>query len=141
MKRIVRRVRVKKPEARNVASQGNGLKLIDQKIVSEFNPTLLKLGDINSPCKEIEAVTAVFDLTGFTRFCNQVDSYLAIPKFLNDFLESHCYAMESRGICCFRGFDAVVHISSVRLPNVSKYQKGNLVVPWLSDSPFFLSLF
>jgi class 3 adenylate cyclase len=48
---------------------------------------MLELGDINAPCREKEAVAAVFDLTGFTAFCNQVDSYLVIPKFLNDFLE------------------------------------------------------
>jgi hypothetical protein len=48
---------------------------------------MLDLGDISSPSQEIEAVTAVFDLSGFTKFCNQVDSYLAIPKFLNDFLD------------------------------------------------------
>ena len=48
---------------------------------------MLDLGDISAPCQEKEAIAAVFDLTGFTNFCNQVDSYLAIPRFLNDFLE------------------------------------------------------
>ena len=48
---------------------------------------MLNLGDISSPCQEKEAVAAVLDLTGFTAFCTQVDSYLAIPRFLNDFLE------------------------------------------------------
>jgi class 3 adenylate cyclase len=48
---------------------------------------MLDLGDISAPCQEREAIAAVFDLTGFTAFCNQVDAYLAIPKFLNGFLD------------------------------------------------------
>ncbi len=48
---------------------------------------MLALGDISTPCQEKEAIAAVFDLSGFTKFCNQVDSYLAIPRFLNDFLD------------------------------------------------------
>jgi class 3 adenylate cyclase len=61
--------------------------LLDNNTIRQFNPSMLELGDICAPCQEKEAVAAVFDLTGFTTFCNQVDSYLAIPRFLNDFLE------------------------------------------------------
>jgi hypothetical protein len=87
MKRVVRRVRVKKPETHHHEFQAGGIKLLDNDIADRFNPSMLNLGDISTPCQEKEAVVAVFDLTGFTRFCNQVDSYLAIPKFLNEFLE------------------------------------------------------
>jgi len=88
MKRVlVRRVRVKKPRARITEGNKNGVKLLSNEIVDSFNPSMLALGDISTPCQEKEAITAVFDLTGFTKFCNQVDSYLAIPRFLNDFLE------------------------------------------------------
>ena len=62
-------------------------KIIDNEVISKFNPSILNLGDISSPCQEKEAVAAVLDLTGFTAFCSQVDSYLAIPRFLNDFLD------------------------------------------------------
>lgn len=48
---------------------------------------MLELGDLSAPCQEKEAITAVFDLTGFTMFCNQVDAYLGIPRFLSDFLD------------------------------------------------------
>ena len=61
-------------------------RVIDNGIVRRFNPSILNLGDISLPCREKEAVAAVLDLTGFTTFCSQVDSYLAIPRFLNDFL-------------------------------------------------------
>jgi len=89
MKRVlVRRVRVKKPVARfTKGRKKNGSKVLSNTIVEKFNPSMLALGDISTPCQEREAIAAVFDLTGFTKFCNQVDSYLAIPRFLNDFLE------------------------------------------------------
>ena len=67
--------------------QPNDARLLDNNTIKKFNPSMLELGDLCAPCQEKEAVTAVFDLTGFTAFCNQVDSYLAIPRFLNDFLE------------------------------------------------------
>ncbi|MHB8104544.1 MAG: nucleotidyl cyclase domain-containing protein [Dehalococcoidales bacterium] len=82
-RRIIRRVR----PAGAAAGQQGGLKLVNTEIVNKFNPSILGLGDINAPCEEIEAVAAVFDLSGFTAFCNQVDSYLAIPSFLNNFFD------------------------------------------------------
>jgi hypothetical protein len=87
MKRmIVRRVR-KRPVGSGIKSQQSGIKLLNEEISSKFSPSMLDLGDISAPSQEIEAVTAVVDLSGFTRFCNQVDAYLAIPRFLNDFLD------------------------------------------------------
>jgi hypothetical protein len=84
---IVRRVRSAGPKAAQVNRPANGPKLLDNNTIKKFNPSMLELGDISAPCREKEAVAAVFDLTGFTTFCNQVDAYLAIPRFLNDFLE------------------------------------------------------
>jgi len=88
MKRImVRRVRAARPRVSTANRQQGGIRMPDNEILKRFNPTMLALGDIGAPCQEREAIAAVFDLTGFTTFCNQVDSYLAIPRFLNDFLE------------------------------------------------------
>jgi class 3 adenylate cyclase len=88
MKRIiVRRVRTARPGAAVSQSQQSGIRLLNSEIVRKFNPSILDLGDISMPCQEREAIAAVFDLTGFTAFCNQVDAYLAIPKFLNNFLD------------------------------------------------------
>ena len=84
---IVRRVRAVGQRVPPATRPSNGLKLLDNNTIRKFNPSMLELGDICAPCQEKEAVAAVFDLTGFTGFCNQVDSYLAIPRFLNDFLE------------------------------------------------------
>ncbi len=84
---IVRRVRANSPKVSPVSSRPDGTRLLDNEIIKKFNPSMLELGDISAPCREKEAIAAVFDLNGFTAFCNQVDSYLAIPRFLNDFLE------------------------------------------------------
>jgi hypothetical protein len=70
-----------------VTNSQTGLKkVIDSDVIRRFNPSILNLGDISLPCREKEAVAAVLDLTGFTAFCSQADSHLAIPRFLNDFL-------------------------------------------------------
>lgn len=88
MKRIVvRRVRAARPRAITVNRQQSGIRMLNSDIIRRFNPSMLELGDISTPCQEKEAIAAIFDLTGFTSFCNQVDSYLAIPRFLNDFLD------------------------------------------------------
>jgi hypothetical protein len=88
MKRVmVRRVRAKRPGTSNVKRQQSGIKLLNDEISKQFSPSMLDLGDISSPAQEIEAIAAVVDLSGFTSFCNQADAYLAIPKFLNDFLD------------------------------------------------------
>lgn len=52
-----------------------------------FNPEILGLGNISAEGEKIDALAAVFDLEGFTSFCNQMEPHLVIPEFLNDFLK------------------------------------------------------
>jgi class 3 adenylate cyclase len=54
--------------------------------VDQFNETVLDLGNLTTPSIEMDAVAAVFDLAGFTRFCTQIDPQLAIPEYLSSFL-------------------------------------------------------
>jgi class 3 adenylate cyclase len=87
---VVRRVRSARPV---LATAGEPVVrrtddcLAGTMLIKKFDPTLLELGDVSAPCQEKDAIVAVFDLTGFTAFCNQVDAHLAIPRFLADFLE------------------------------------------------------
>ena len=60
--------------------------LLDNEKFAKFNPQLLGLGNIGLPSTQIEAIAAVFDLSGFTSFCSQVDPHLAVPEYLNRFL-------------------------------------------------------
>jgi len=52
-----------------------------------FNPDVLGLGDISTPSTQVEALAAIFDLSGFTNFCSQVDPHLAVPEYLSRFLD------------------------------------------------------
>lgn len=63
------------------------VKLISNPDFDKFTPRLLSLGDISLPSREVEAVAAVFDLSGFTNFCKQVDPHLAVPAYLSRFLD------------------------------------------------------
>jgi class 3 adenylate cyclase len=93
VKRILVRRIAKRPGAAVAQHPGGGKKTLGNETITRFNPSILNLGDISTPCQEKEAVAAVLDLTGFTAFCSQVDSYLAIPRFLNDFLEWFFYSI------------------------------------------------
>jgi class 3 adenylate cyclase len=84
---LVRRIRIHKAGSPRNGRRQTGIRLKDDELRKSFSPAMLDLGDLSRPCDEIEAIAAIFDLSGFTRFCNQVDSYLAIPRFLKDFLE------------------------------------------------------
>lgn len=61
-------------------------KLLKKEAFDRFNQDVLGLGDLRTPSSPIGAIAAVFDLGGFTRFCNQVDPDLAVPVFMSEFL-------------------------------------------------------
>ena len=71
---LVRRVKIRRPHRPVVKKHKTGMLFKDEEIVQSFSPRILELGDLSKPCNEIEAIAAIFDLSGFTRFCNQVDS-------------------------------------------------------------------
>ncbi len=87
MRKVIVRRRVRRPVTSAARQPESGVKLIDNARFEGFNPAILGLGDISLPSREIEAIAAVFDLAGFTRFCNQVDPQLAVPAFLSRFLD------------------------------------------------------
>lgn len=60
---------------------------VDSSDFEKFSPEVLGLGDLSTPGVYVEALAAVFDLEGFTKFCNQSDPHLATPEFLSEFLK------------------------------------------------------
>lgn len=62
-------------------------KLLKKEVYDSFGLHLLDLGDITKKSDLTDAVAAVFDLQGFTRFCNQTDPQFSLPEFLSAFLE------------------------------------------------------
>jgi len=128
MKRIVvRRVRSSQPGAAASPVRQAGAGLVDGIVIRQFDPTMLELGDLSAPCQEKEAIVAVFDLTGFTTFCNQVDAYLAIPRFLSDFLDWIFSSIRQRITGKdFKGGNALF----AELPMMVKFLGDGLLVLW-----------
>jgi hypothetical protein len=60
---------------------------LENRKFDKFSPNLLGLDNITLPSKQVEALAAVFDLSGFTNFCSQVDPHLAVPEYLSRFLD------------------------------------------------------
>ena len=100
---------------------------MDTETIKQFNPSLLQLGDVGVPSQEREAVAAFFDLTGFTAFCNQVDAYLAIPRFLSGFLEWFFTEIRQRTTQSVQGDRAVVW---AELPAKVKFLGDGLLNIW-----------
>ena len=124
---LVRRVKIRRPHRPVVKKHQTGMLFKDEEIVQSFSPRILELGDLSKPCNEIEAIAAIFDLSGFTRFCNQVDSYLAIPKFLNDFLEWFFDSVR-RGFTESR-IDGTTYLWA-KLPILVKFLGDGLLLLW-----------
>ena len=74
-----------------VAIEGEQTRIKLVKLTSEefnkFDPDVLGLGDISLPSTQVEALAAIFDLSGFTNFSSQVDPHLAVPEYLSRFLD------------------------------------------------------
>ncbi|MEM7291782.1 MAG: hypothetical protein AAF420_00140 [Pseudomonadota bacterium] len=51
-----------------------------------FNTNLLNLGEVSNDAETINAIAAVYDLEGFTDFCNQLDPQLVVPEYLDAFV-------------------------------------------------------
>src|SRR5438477_5701693 len=60
---------------------------LSKKAFDGFTPTSLGLGDLATEGRYVQSIAAIFDLEGFTAFCNQVDSHLVIPEFLTRYLD------------------------------------------------------
>ncbi len=78
-----------KSKLKTIVVKGEKIKieLLDNEEFEKFNPRVLGLGDISLASNEVEALVAVFDLSGFTNFCRQVDPHLAVPEYLSRFLD------------------------------------------------------
>lgn len=74
------------PKTVKVKDEEKRIWMLDNEKFDKFNADLLSLGDISLPSTQVEAIAAVFDLSGFTNFCSQVDPHLAVPEYFSRFL-------------------------------------------------------
>lgn len=96
-----------------------------------FNPSVLGLGDVSRDSQCLQALAAIFDLEGFTDFCNQVDSHLVIPEFLSRYLTWLFRALADQ----FRegGDEARVRLWG-SLPFYAKFLGDGILFLWATDA-------
>jgi class 3 adenylate cyclase len=92
-----------------------------------FNPDVLGLGDIGSPSVQVEALAAMFDLSGFTNFCSQVDPHLAVPEYLSRFLD-WLFAEIKKGFVKERDEEETILWAS--LPFLAKFLGDGVLFLW-----------
>lgn len=63
------------------------IRIISKAKFESFNEDILSLGKIETKSTQINALSVLFDLEGFTVFCKQIDPQLAVPEFLSEFLK------------------------------------------------------
>jgi hypothetical protein len=124
---IVRRAVSARPQNVIVHKQSNGIKFHNSEVANKFNPAMLDIGNLNTPCEEKSAITAVFDITDFTKFCNQVDAYMEIPRFLNYFLKWF-FACIVQGLT--EEDDGVKSTFWADLPMLVKFLGDGLLIVW-----------
>lgn len=67
-------------------SDGASFLTIPKEKFEKFGPSMVGLGNLDSPpVKQKDIVAAIFDLQGFTTFCNQEEPQSQIPMFLEKF--------------------------------------------------------
>jgi hypothetical protein len=71
----------------NVKKGTSAKKLVKKAAFNAFNESILGLGTIESKSKQVNALSVIFDLEGFTDFCKQIDPQLAISEYLGEFLK------------------------------------------------------
>jgi class 3 adenylate cyclase len=124
---VIRRTAAPRPPNVILHKQTNGIKFRNSEVADKFNPAMLDLGNLNTPCEEKSAIAAVFDITDFTRFCNQVDAYMEIPRFLNYFLKWFFS-------CIVQGLteedDGVKSTFWADLPMLVKFLGDGLLIVW-----------
>lgn len=66
---------------------GKVFKSLTSKEFDSFNTSILGLGDVSSNGEYIQALSVILDLGNFTDFCNQIDSQIVVPEFMDRFLK------------------------------------------------------
>ena len=129
MRRVIVRRRIKR-----IVVKGNEKRIqpLDKEKLEKFNPPVLGLGNIGAPSREVEAIAAVFDLSRFTSFCNQVDPHLAVPQYLSRFLE-WLFTEVKQGIISKSYRDGTEIWAEVGLPFMAKFLGDGVLFLWDTD--------
>ncbi len=103
----------------------------------EFNSLLLGLGDISKHRKSVDALAAIFDLQGFTSFCDQRDAHLEVPTYISSFID-WLFERISRGAVREEDGEQLVHGQQLalwfELPFFAKFLGDGLLFLWDAES-------
>jgi class 3 adenylate cyclase len=77
----------KPSDYKRVEVDGRYRTVLAGEIFDQFNISLLRLGAIGKRATGLDVIAAVFDLRGFTNFCNRGNQHIVLPQFLSEFLE------------------------------------------------------
>jgi class 3 adenylate cyclase len=110
-----------------VQGEGGPADTLTNEQFARFNTALLGLGDISDEGQTIQALAAIFDLSGFTTFCGQTDPHLVVPSFLDKFLRWTFEAIGREMTSRVEG--GLVHLWC-RLPIFNKFLGDGLLFLW-----------
>jgi hypothetical protein len=92
-----------------------------------FNEDILGLGKIEKVSTQLNALSIIFDLEGFTNFCKQIDPQLAVPDFLSEFLR---WIFQEIKVELIEKSYADGYSTWADLPLISKYLGDGLLFIW-----------
>jgi len=118
-----------KPERKSVKIKGKSrvLSLYKEDDLKKFSPAALGVGNIGARSRQTDVIAVVFDLTGFTRFCDRADTHLVMPKFLKEFLKWLFGIIKS--ILEVKRFEEGVRLYS-KLPFFAKFTGDGVLFLW-----------
>jgi len=76
-----------KTKREKITKDGEEISIVPKKNFDSFSENILGLGQISDKSTQVDALSVMFDLEGFTKFCKQIDPQLAVPEFLSKFLK------------------------------------------------------
>jgi class 3 adenylate cyclase len=113
-----------------IQDSGRTVKIFKKELFDNFNESVLGLGEIKSKSRPINALSVIFDLEGFTKFCKQIDPQLAVPGFLSAFLKWIFNDIKSTLI--HKTYETGYKVYA-ELPFLSKFLGDGILFLWETD--------
>ena len=107
-------------------------RLLTKEAFERFNSPILGLGELTNGGIATDAIAAVFDLSGFTNFCKQIEPQLSVPVFLKLFLDWLMKQIRSEMV--FEEYDEGVLLLGP-LPFFVKFLGDGVLVLWNVSRP------
>ena len=101
--------------------------LSNRQVLKVFSPDMLGIGDLSEEGNHEDAFACVFDLQGFTDFCNQIDPHLVVPEFLAEFFDWLFHVLRKEFIQSEEGDEVTLWC---QLPFFAKFLGDGVLFLW-----------